>query len=146
MKRLVLSALLALCASFASLTATMADSISVDMNGKVERSTTKCGADVMFVYDLPRNNEGTIVFARSYDLETGKVHIDESKIMRTSGSEICLPAGTGNVHRLRLGTETEIDLPSQEAVETFVIWLEGESSDEAKRVMDAYGIKQTASN
>ncbi len=146
MTKLVLSALLALCVSLGISTSTMADSISVDMNGKVERSTTQCGADVMFVYDLPRNNDGTIVFARSYDLETGKMHIDESKIIRTSGSEICLPAGTGNVHRLRLGTETEIDLPSKEAVEAVVIWLEGESSAEAERVMDAYGIKQTASN
>lgn len=116
-------------------TTAMADGVAI---------TSKCGADVMFVYDIPRDDRGTIVFARSYDLGKGEM-IDNTAQMETSGAWICLPAGSGNVHRLRLGNGMEIDLPSQEAVTGLVRWIEDESFAEAGRVEKAYGIK-TASN
>ena len=128
--RFICAGLLALAASITGATMAAAEGVTF---------TSNCGADVMFVYDVPRDDVGTIVFARSYDLEKGAL-VDETKLMEVSGAPICLPEGSGNVHRLRLGGSVEIDLPSQAAVTTFMRWLEDESFDEAMRVEEAYGI------
>lgn len=144
MKQFVLASLLALIALFGAQNIAQADSISVDPTGKVVWSTSECGEDVMFTYEMPRNDYGSIEFARSYDIEKGEV-FDDNKVLRTSGSNICLSAGTGNVHRLRLGNGADIDMASRDEVKTLIRAFEDESRAEAERVMDAYGIK-TASN
>lgn len=135
MKKFFLAGVLTLAASVSGMTMAMAEGTTM---------VSGCGTDVMFVYDAPRDDAGSIVFARSYDLDKGAL-IDETKLMEVSGAPICLPAGSGNVHRLRLGGGVEIDLSSQSEVTKVVRWLEDESYDEAVRVEKAYGIK-TASN
>ncbi len=139
MKKLVLSTLLVLCASIASLTMAGADQLKGAAPDPVI-FVSGCGSDVMFTYDVPRNNYDTIVFARTFDIMTGQTQVDDTKAMKTSGAEICLPKGTGNVHRLRLGDGVEVDLPSQQAVTALVRFLEDEALAEAVRVMDAYDI------
>ncbi|MFM2423968.1 MAG: hypothetical protein RLZZ70_357 [Candidatus Parcubacteria bacterium] len=144
MKKIVLLTLLAFIANFNFSISATAEDASVDTTGKIMTFTSACGGDVMFVYDLPRNDDGTIVFARTFDWIDGQ-QVDDNKLMQTSGSNICLPEGTGNVHRLRLGDGVEVDLPSRQAVTALVRFLEDESLAEIKRTEDAYGIK-TASN
>jgi hypothetical protein len=132
MKQFLLVGLLALGANFGLNTTALAETM-----------VSGCGTDVMFAYDLPRDDNDTIVFARSFDLAQGEM-IDETKTMDVS-EVICLPEGSGNVHRLRLGHGVSIDLKSDAAVTELVRWLEDEALAEIRRTEEAYGI-ETANN